>query len=224
MLKSKLSQLNIWTGILLFSLAVISVLLIYPLYNVFITSFIDNETGDLTLRNYRTILGHRFYRVSLYNSVICGFGGMLGATLLGIPLAYFTSRFTIRGKAIVSTLAVLALVSPPFIGAYAWIMMLGANGWLRNLLSSIVGFLTLLIALFANARQVIDSDRPFVLGQPDIQGKLVQVGNKRGKQLAQSVLGDLVLVLGQDIIGNFLCYCTVFHLQFPHLIGVGSRP
>ncbi len=137
MLKSKLSQLNIWTGILLFSLAVISVLLIYPLYNVFIASFIDNETGDLTLRNYQTILGHRFYRVSLYNSVICGFGGMLGATLLGIPLAYFTSRFAIRGKAIVSTLAVLALVSPPFIGAYAWIMMLGANGWLRNLLSSI---------------------------------------------------------------------------------------
>ena len=72
MLKSKLSQLNIWTGILLFSLAVISVLLIYPLYNVFIASFIDNETGDLTLRNYQTILGHRFYRVSLYNSVICG--------------------------------------------------------------------------------------------------------------------------------------------------------
>ncbi|WP_035899121.1 iron ABC transporter permease, partial [Labrenzia sp. DG1229] len=32
----------------------------------------------------------------------------------------------------ISTLAILVLVAPPFIGAYAWIMMLGANGFITN--------------------------------------------------------------------------------------------
>ena len=57
--------------------------------------------------------------------------------LLGIPLAVLTTRFVIAGRDVLATLAVLALVSPPFIGAYAWIMMLGSNGWMRALLEEI---------------------------------------------------------------------------------------
>ena len=59
------------------------------------------------------------------------------AGLIGIPLAFFTTRFKIRGKAWIQTLAILVLVSPPFIGAYAWIMMLGSNGFITNAFKAI---------------------------------------------------------------------------------------
>ena len=62
---------------------------------------------------------------------------MLGACLLGIPLAYFMSRYRVRWRPFISTLAILALVSPPFFGAYAWIMLLGANGSITNFLRSL---------------------------------------------------------------------------------------
>jgi iron(III) transport system permease protein len=112
-------------------------LLVYPLWNVFQASFVDNETGRLTLENYGQVLGHRYYRTALWNSILVGFSGMIGAVLLGVPLAYCTTRYAIRGRSLVGTLAILALVSPPFIGAYAWITMLGANGWLRNWLAGL---------------------------------------------------------------------------------------
>jgi iron(III) transport system permease protein len=117
--------------------AVVAVLMVWPLYNIFAASVIDNRSGALTLANFAEILGRPAYRGALINSLIVGAGGMLGATLLGIPLAMLTTRFVIVGRDLLATLAVLALVSPPFIGAYAWIMMLGSNGWMRALLTDI---------------------------------------------------------------------------------------
>jgi iron(III) transport system permease protein len=122
---------DVWMLVLLVAIAVIVLLLIWPLAGVFLASVTDNETGDLTLANYARILGYPYYLRGLRNSLIVGFGGMAGAVLLGVPLAYLTARYVILGRDLIATLAVLALVSPPFIGAYAWIMMLGNNGGMR---------------------------------------------------------------------------------------------
>ena len=128
---------NIWTFVIFLAFVIVGLLLIFPLYNIFVSSFLDNETGVFTLQNYTDILGRSYYRTTIYNSVIVGLSSMVGALVIGIPLAFFTTRFKIKGKSFISTLAILALVSPPFIGAYAWITMLGSNGWLRHGLESI---------------------------------------------------------------------------------------
>ncbi|HEX5077586.1 MAG TPA: iron ABC transporter permease [Geminicoccaceae bacterium] len=122
---------DIWMFVLLTAIAVVALLLIWPLAGVLTASVTDNRTGELTLANYQQVLGFPYYLRGLRNSLIVGFGGMAGAILLGLPLAYLTTRYLIRGRDLIATLAVLALVSPPFIGAYAWIMMLGRAGWLR---------------------------------------------------------------------------------------------
>ncbi|TMH00080.1 MAG: iron ABC transporter permease [Betaproteobacteria bacterium] len=128
---------DFWSGVLVVALAVVAVLMVWPLYNIFSASVIDNRSGALTVANFAQILGRPAYQGALINSLLVGVGGMLGATLLGIPLAMLTTRFVIKGRDLLATLAVLALVSPPFIGAYAWIMMLGSNGWMRALLADI---------------------------------------------------------------------------------------
>ena len=128
---------DFWSGVLVVALAVVAVLMVWPLYNIFSASVIDNRSGALTVANFAQILGRPAYQGALINSLIVGVGGMLGATLFGVPLAMLTTRFVIKGRDLLATLAVLALVSPPFIGAYAWIMMLGSNGWMRALLADI---------------------------------------------------------------------------------------
>ena len=120
-----------WPLVTLLGFAVIVVLLIWPLSAIFTASFIDNTTREPTLANYARVLGQSYFQAALGNSLIVGIGGMLGAMLLGIPLAALTTRYVIVGRDFLATLAVLALVSPPFIGAYAWIMMLGRNGFVR---------------------------------------------------------------------------------------------
>lgn len=116
------------------SLLVIAALLVWPLVQVLALGFIDPQTQRFTTANYSKVLTHPYYLGALWNTVVVGVGGMIGACLLGIPLAYFVARYVIKGRTLIATLAVLALVSPPFIGAYAWVMILGNNGWLTQLL------------------------------------------------------------------------------------------
>lgn len=126
---------SFWTMVMIAACAMLVVFLFLPIASVFLLSFQDARTGGFTLDNYATVFGRRYYLLALWNTMVVGFGGMVGACLLGVPLAFCMSRYRIRGRAIVSTMAILALVSPPFIGAYAWIILLGNNGAITNLLS-----------------------------------------------------------------------------------------
>lgn len=126
---------DFWTGVTIAIAVILAVFLILPIVSVLVISFFDARTGEFGLSNYVQVLTRRFYTSALWNTVIIGTLSMIGACLLGIPLAFCASRFRIRGRAVVATLAVLVLVSPPFIGAYAWIMLFGANGAVTNFFS-----------------------------------------------------------------------------------------
>jgi iron(III) transport system permease protein len=126
-----------WSLVTLLGYLVVALFLIYPLFNVFKFAFLDKTTGVLSLSNVREFLGKAYYRQSFFNTMLVSLGGTLGALLLGLPLAYYTTRYKVWGRALLSTLAVMAMLSPPTIGAYSWIMLLGANGMLRNLLLSL---------------------------------------------------------------------------------------
>lgn len=125
-------RLDFWTIVTGIVLVVLAVLLLIPIFRVMLLSFVDADTGVWTLNNYVEVFTRNFYLRGLRNTIYVGFLGTVGACLIGIPLAFFTARFELWGRAWISTLAILVLVAPPFIGAYAWIMMLGANGFITN--------------------------------------------------------------------------------------------
>ena len=128
---------DFWSLVLLLSALLLGALLVWPLFEVLKIGLWNEETQSFTLDFYKKLLTHKYYVGALVNSMVVGIGGMLGACLLGIPLAYFTTRYAIRGRSLISTLSVMALVSPPFIGAYSWIVVLGNNGWLTQAMKSI---------------------------------------------------------------------------------------
>jgi len=125
-------RLDFWTVVTTLIFVTLAVLLILPILRVLSLSFVDADTGGWTLGNYVEVFTRNYYLKGFKNTLFVGLLGTLGACLLGIPLAFFTARFHIRGRAWVSTLAILVLVAPPFIGAYAWIMILGSNGVITN--------------------------------------------------------------------------------------------
>ena len=104
--------------------------LVYPLTNIFINSFVQD--GKFTLETYKDFFTLKYYYGALFNSLIVCTLATFFAICIGLPLAYIMARFDIPFKKTIHILIILTLLSPPFIGAYSWILMLGNNGFLTN--------------------------------------------------------------------------------------------
>ena len=137
MLQVLQKKLDLWMIVTIIIIFLLCILLLLPIMQILILGFMDEETGAFTLANFQKVLTRNYYVNGLKNTLFVGILGTVGACLIGIPLAFFTARFKIRGNAWIQTLAILVLVSPPFIGAYAWIMMLGSNGFITNAFKAI---------------------------------------------------------------------------------------
>lgn len=129
-------RLNFWSGVLVFAWLLLIGLLLVPVGSVLLTSFLD-KASDFALVNYERFFGEPRFRRALVNTLLVGAGGLAGAMVLGSIIAFCLSRFIIAGQRFVSLLAILALVSPPFIGAYSWIVLFGAGGLVRTSLRDI---------------------------------------------------------------------------------------
>lgn len=103
---------------------------------------IEDRSKHFTLSNYLKFLSTRKYITAIKNSLVVTLFSTFIATILGVGLAYLYSRFKIPGTSFVITLITMASMAPPFLGAYAWRMLLGSNGILTRMLGldwSIVG-------------------------------------------------------------------------------------
>ncbi len=123
---------DLWDGVTLAGFAVLALLVLWPLGQLFRASFHAEFTGEFGLSNYATFFGSRYFRAALWNSLAISALSALGALAVGLPLAVVMARRRIPGGGAVRILIVLSLMSPPFIGAYAWIILLGRGGVLTR--------------------------------------------------------------------------------------------
>lgn len=128
---------DLWTLLTLAGLLVLAILVVWPLWNVFAASFKAEFTGEIGIANYLTFFGSGYFRRALFNSLYVSFMGTLLALAIGLPLAVIAARYDLKGKALLRILVLLSLISPPFIGAYAWIMLLGRQGFVTQAVAAI---------------------------------------------------------------------------------------
>jgi iron(III) transport system permease protein len=115
-------------------------LLIVPVATVVVVAFKDTSSGAFTLVNFADFFGNELFVRSFFNSIYVATMTVVLATILAMPLAYFTARFDFRGTAIIQTLGILPLIMPPFVGAVAMQLLLGRNGTVNLLLNDWFGF------------------------------------------------------------------------------------
>ena len=114
------------------------IFLVIPVLLVFYTAFVT-ETGAPTLGHFMNFFGQAIFKESFLNSLIVAFASVVFASLIAIPLAYFTVRFEFRGAILIQTLGVLPLIMPPFVGAVAMQLIFGKNGSVNILLGDWFG-------------------------------------------------------------------------------------
>lgn len=113
--------------------------LVIPVLLVFYTAFRDPGTGALTLQNFADVFGNDLMRRSFWNSFYVSALSVVWASVLALPLAYFTTRFDFRGAGIIQTLGIVPLIMPPFAGAVAMQLLFGRNGSVNLLLGDWFG-------------------------------------------------------------------------------------
>ena len=117
---------------------VIAAFLVVPVASVFYTAFV-NEQGALTLGHFASFFQISLMRESFWNSLYVALMSVVFASLIAVPLAYFTVRFRFRGALLIQTLGVLPLVMPPFVGAVAMQLLFGRSGSLNLVLGEWFG-------------------------------------------------------------------------------------
>jgi iron(III) transport system permease protein len=105
--------------------------------------------AGLTLANYREFFSTwRLLRILLNSLAVAAVSTVL-TVAVALVLAYAVTRTTVPGKRFVSLMALLPLISPPFLVSLAFILLLGRNGVVTRGLGldwSIYGFHGIVLA------------------------------------------------------------------------------
>ncbi len=112
--------------------------LIVPVGTVIYVAF-THQDGGFTLSHFGSFFQLSLMRESFWNSLYVAALSVVFASLIALPLAYFTVRFQFRGALLIQTLGVLPLIMPPFVGAVAMQLIFGRSGSVNLLLGEWFG-------------------------------------------------------------------------------------
>ncbi len=92
---------------------------------------VSSEAG-VTLSHYRKVFTDPHFQKALWNTVILAFWVGLASLAIGVPMAWLSARTDLPGKRLIRALMMASFVTPPFLGAFAWVMLAGPNAGLLN--------------------------------------------------------------------------------------------
>lgn len=136
-LRGKQVKLDFWFFTKLFVILGMCLFIVYPFYTILTKSVFSNKVEGITLYNFiRFFTKPYYYQTLLRSLLVCG-ATVLTTTLIGVPIAYVMTRYNVAGKQLLHILIIMSLMSPPFIGAYSWIILLGRSGLVAKLMASV---------------------------------------------------------------------------------------
>ena len=132
------SRKDIWTVATFVCLSLFFLFLVYPVFQIFRQSVIDSD-GAFTVRYFLKFFSKPYYLNALFNSLKVSLCATVLSVILGTALAFLIHSVKIRGKGVVEILIIITMLSPPFIGAYSWILLLGRSGVITTFIRNVFG-------------------------------------------------------------------------------------
>lgn len=125
-----------WGVLAVLSLLILAFFVLYPL-GVLFNNSIRDESGALSLSGFVQLLDDRLFMQALRNTLVLGATVTTLSVLVGVPLAYMVARYEFPLKNLVAVLPVVTIVIPEVIVGQSWLLILGNNGLLTNLMAQI---------------------------------------------------------------------------------------
>ena len=126
-------KMDFWFFTKFFVIVAMCLFIVYPFYTILTKSVFSNKVEGLTLYNFVRFFSKPYYYQTLIRSIVVCSATVLTTTIIGVPIAYVMTRYNIAGKQLLHIFIIMSLMSPPFIGAYSWILLMGRNGLVAKL-------------------------------------------------------------------------------------------
>lgn len=221
----------IWTFLALLVLAIFLIFVVYPLVLIMYKSVVNPADNSFTLANFTRFFTRKYYTNTLLNSFKVTVVSTLISATLGLVIAYITRKYRIAGSKALNICIVVSYLSPPFIGAYAWIQLLGRNGlftkWINAIFGTsfggIYGFAGIVLVFSLQSFPLVYM---YVCGAlQNLDNSLNEAAESLGANNFQRVTGIILpLVLPTVLASSLLVFMRVFSdFGTPMLIGEGYR-
>ena len=79
--------------------------------------------GGFSLEYFRIIFQNPVCRQAILNSLLLGLTTTILTSLLAVPLAFVAARYGFRGKAVLTSLLLVPMIMPPFVGAIGMLVL-----------------------------------------------------------------------------------------------------
>ena len=129
-------KFEVWTAISLALFLMFAVFFIYPICTLLRQAFTTKEAA-FTLDNFVKFFSKPYYYNTIFNSFKVSLAVMAVSLAIGIVMSYFYSFYELKGSKFILISSILCCMSAPFIGAYAWILLLGRSGAMTLLLKAL---------------------------------------------------------------------------------------
>ncbi|NLJ46128.1 MAG: iron ABC transporter permease [Treponema sp.] len=196
-------------------LAALVVFILYPLASVVVMAL--RPDGRWTVEIFRHVAANPYLLQGFRNSILMGVLTAGIGTGIGFLFAFAVTRADVPLKRFLHGVAIIPIVSPPFIGALAIIMLFGNNGFITwNLLRirnfPIYGFTGLMIAqavtffpvAYLTLRGVLESINPTLEDAAlDLGGSRFRVFRRVTLPLAMPGIASSMLVLFIETLADF---------------------
>ena len=118
-----------------FSIGFFGLFFVWPIGEILRGAFVGSD-GHFTFDFISEVFRNPIYVEGLWNSLQMGVWSTLLAATIAIPLAWISDRFLFPGKSLLSSLLLVPMILPPFVGAIGIKQILGQQGALNAFLES----------------------------------------------------------------------------------------
>ena len=119
--------------------AVIAFVVLYPAYRLVWRSFHVGATATVTFAPYHDLATDARTRVAFGHTLAVGIAATVVATALGVALAWLVVRTNLPAASLFRLVFALPFYVPSFIGAIAWLQIIGPVGYLNQAYKHLAG-------------------------------------------------------------------------------------
>jgi len=119
-------------------MVVMLILILYPLLMVFLQSlFPDIFEGSLKgfLAPFIQVLKSEGLFGVVTNTILWGIAVTIGCILVGVPCGFILAKTDMPGKGLIRVIYAIPYMTPPYVGALAWILFIQERGFLEEMLA-----------------------------------------------------------------------------------------
>lgn len=119
-------------------LLIMLIMILYPLAMVFLQSLFPDILGG-SLKGFLSPFIQVFKSEGLLqvvvNTILWGIAVTIGCVIVGVPCGFILAKTDMPGKGIIRVIYAIPYMSPPYVGALAWILFIQEKGFLEEMLA-----------------------------------------------------------------------------------------